>query len=304
MPVCHYLFNFFRIKFYINDLFHSLQFQASTFLSLYFSEISDHSFTVNMENELDKVSFGKTEWKSLLKDYWTKFKNDCDLVSDISPRELENKLEKKFGHVLFNQIGVNNRACPSCLKGTMVFKISKFGSGYFIGCDQHPKCKYTFQSIILSEEEEEEENDDLKPDNCFQPKLLGQSPSTKENIFLKNGPYGYYIQLGDDRKECPPKRVPVEEKVIESLTLEDAMDFLRYPILLGDHPKDAAPVSMVRSKRGVFIKYRNAMAKLSKKTNPKSITLEAAVELLKGKNVKMSGPRVSKPEYKGIVLKS
>lgn len=31
--------------------------------------------------------------------------------------------------------------CFSCNEGTLIFKVSRFGAGYFIGCDTHPKCK-------------------------------------------------------------------------------------------------------------------------------------------------------------------
>lgn len=31
--------------------------------------------------------------------------------------------------------------CFSCMEGTLIFKVSRFGAGYFIGCDQHPRCK-------------------------------------------------------------------------------------------------------------------------------------------------------------------
>lgn len=36
--------------------------------------------------------------------------------------------------------GVRNTC--SCSEGTLRFKVSRYGEGYFIGCDRHPKCKY------------------------------------------------------------------------------------------------------------------------------------------------------------------
>jgi hypothetical protein len=30
----------------------------------------------------------------------------------------------------------------SCSEGTLRFKVSRYGEGYFVGCDRHPKCKY------------------------------------------------------------------------------------------------------------------------------------------------------------------
>lgn len=114
---------------------------VSAFLSHYFSEVTDYSFTADMEAELDNVSAGITEWKGLLKDYWTRFSKYCESASSVHIHQVEKMLEKTFGDFLFSSVRGGNRTCPSCLQGTLVFKVSRFGAGYFIGCDQHPKCK-------------------------------------------------------------------------------------------------------------------------------------------------------------------
>lgn len=36
-------------------------------------------------------------------------------------------------------------------------------------------------------------------------------PFCLSKILLKSGPYGYYVQLGEDRKGYTPKRAPVSE---------------------------------------------------------------------------------------------
>lgn len=114
---------------------------VSAFLSHYFSEVTDYSFTADMEAELDNVSAGTTEWKGLLKDYWTRFSKYCESASNVHIHQVEKMLEKTFGDFLFASFRDDNRTCPSCLQGQLVFKVSRLGAGYFIGCDQHPKCK-------------------------------------------------------------------------------------------------------------------------------------------------------------------
>lgn len=114
---------------------------VSAFLSHYFSEVTDYSFTADMEAELDNVSGGITEWKGLLKDYWTRFSEYCESAKVLHVHQVEKMLENTFGDFLFSSLRDGNKTCPSCLQGTLVFKVSRFGAGYFIGCDQHPKCK-------------------------------------------------------------------------------------------------------------------------------------------------------------------
>ncbi|RZB57685.1 DNA topoisomerase 1 [Glycine soja] len=113
---------------------------VSAFLSHHFSEVMDYGFTADMETELDNVSGGLTEWKGLLRDYWTRFKSYCERTSNVHIHQVEKMLEKKFGDYLFASLPDQSRVCPSCMEGTLIFKVSRFGAGYFIGCDQHPRC--------------------------------------------------------------------------------------------------------------------------------------------------------------------
>ncbi|RVW17311.1 DNA topoisomerase 1 [Vitis vinifera] len=86
---------------------------VSAFLSHHFSEVTDYSFTADMETELDNVSAGLTEWKGLLKDYWTRFSMYCNRVSNVHIHQVEKMLEKKFGDFLFSFLPDKSRTCPS-----------------------------------------------------------------------------------------------------------------------------------------------------------------------------------------------
>uniref|UniRef100_A0A453RBH7 DNA topoisomerase n=1 Tax=Aegilops tauschii subsp. strangulata TaxID=200361 RepID=A0A453RBH7_AEGTS len=203
---------------------------VSAFLSHLFSEIADYSFTANMETELDNVSAGSTEWKGLLTDYWERFSKYCTDASQWDVRKVERMLEEKFLPILFPDLDTDSRVCPSCSEGTLRFKVSRYGEGYFIGCDRHPKCKYIART--LSDEDDENETSEETP-KSFEPRLLGVKPDTNEKVFLKQGPYGYYIQVGEDRKGASQKRAPISEvKDINSITIEDAIELLQYPKVL------------------------------------------------------------------------
>lgn len=172
------------------------------------------------------------------------------------------------------------------MEGTLIFKVSRFGSGYFIGCDQHPKCKYIAKMLDGDDDEEV-----ASQDKTFEePKVLGLSPGSSEKILLKNGPYGFYLQLGEDRKGYLPKRASVSHiKDVGSITLEDALELLRYPVTLGNHPNDDHPVVLKLAKNGFSIRHRRTIAPVPKNLKPNDITLEKALKLLLGKDVKQSG---------------
>lgn len=192
-------------------------------------------------------------------------------------------LEEKFGSILFPDLDNDSRICPSCSEGTLRLKVSKHGEGYFIGCDRHPKCKYIARTLSV-EVDETEASDEIQ--STFTPRLLGVLPDSDEKVFLKQGPYGHYIQVGEDIKGVSRKRAPLSEvKDIDSITLEDAIELLQYPKILGKHPDDDLPVLVTHSKSGFRIRHRRTLAPLPKSADPKEITLERALKLLTGKNV-------------------
>ncbi|KAL9227170.1 hypothetical protein vseg_002894 [Gypsophila vaccaria] len=268
---------------------------VSAFLSHYFTDVMDYSFTADMETELDNVSGGLTDWKGILRDYWSRFRNYCDHAGKVHTHQVEKMLERRFENFLFSSVPDEDRTCPSCLEGTLIFKVSKFGAGYFIGCDQHPKCKFIAKTLYGEEEEDEalENNSSVE-----EPKLLGTHPTSGEKVLLKGGPYGSYVQLGEDRKGYAPKRAHVSQiKDIDSITLKDALDLLRYPISLGNHPVDGRPVVIKISKEGFTIRHRRTIADVPKGFPPSNITMEKAVELLSGPNVRKCGRPKGEPKH-------
>ncbi|KAK9029412.1 hypothetical protein V6N11_026530 [Hibiscus sabdariffa] len=272
---------------------------VSAFLSHHFSEVTDYSFTADMETELDNVSVGVTEWKGLLRDYWTRFSSYCSRAESVNIHQVEKMLEKTFGDFLFASLPNKSRTCPSCMEGMLIFKVSRLGAGYFIGCNKHPKCKYIAKTLYGDEEEDESPQ---KSNNVEEPKLLGLHPGSNEKVFLKNGPYGYYVQLGEDRTGYLPKRSTASHiKNVDSITLEDALDLLRYPVTLGEHPKDGHPVILKLTKAGFAVRHRRTTAPVPKGMKPKDVSVEKALEFLSGKDVRRSGRPRSKPQVEEAI---
>ncbi|CAJ2671765.1 unnamed protein product [Trifolium pratense] len=243
---------------------------VSAFLSHHFSEVTDYSFTADMETELDNVSAGITKWKGLLGDYWTRFKSYCERTSNVHIHQVEKMLEKKFVDYLFGSLPDKSRVCP----------------------------RYIAKTLYGNDDDEE----DTPKQNTMieEPKLLGFN-SANEKILLKSGPYGIYIQLGEDRKEHPPKRVSVPHvKDVDSITLEDALVLLQYPLTLGKHPQDGNPVELKVATRGYSIWHGSKIAPVPKNMKPNGITLEKALELLSGKNVRSRGRPGRKPKVEDV----
>ncbi|KAK1292320.1 hypothetical protein QJS10_CPB17g00389 [Acorus calamus] len=250
---------------------------VTAFLSTHFSDLADCSFTADMETELDNVSFGVTEWKALLKDYWSKFNKHCDRAHNIRVQEVEKMLEKTLGDAIFSSFPDKGRTCPSP-------QLDVIGAE-FLGCQLKKKdtkdLKYSdvvyfmignlvggrilndryVAGNVLSDDEEVT----VKPATAFQPRLIGLHPGSDEKIYLKQGPYGYYVQLGEDKKGHTPKRAPITQiKDVESISVEDAVGLLRFPITLGNHPEDGLPVMIKLSAFRYSVRHRSTMTPVPK----------------------------------------
>ncbi len=76
------------------------------------------------------------------------------------------------------------------------------------------------------------------------PNKLGLHPETGEPIYIKLGPYGHYVQLGDKTDANPkPKNVSIPKGVKpEAVTLAQAIGLLSLPRTLGVHPETGRKV--------------------------------------------------------------
>lgn len=107
---------------------------TNEFLVKNFPEILSLPFTADMEENLDKISLGKLDWKKMMKDFYKKFEKDLELATNGAERV---KVEtEKLGE-----------KCPQCKEGDLVIRVGRFGK--FVSCDRFPDCKYTrpFQEI-------------------------------------------------------------------------------------------------------------------------------------------------------------
>ncbi|KAL4029701.1 hypothetical protein IC575_007922 [Cucumis melo] len=261
---------------------------VSAFLCHHFSGITDYSSTADLENKLDNVSAGLTEWKRLLRDCWNQISSSCKRANNVNIYQVEKMLEKKYGDFLFSFLPNNSRACPSCPDGTLSFKVSGCGIGYYIGCDRQPTCKYVAKTFFG----EDEDKDPFQYDGIVidGPKVIGVHPVFNEKILLKNGPFGFYVQLGEDRKGYVPKRASLSEiKDKNSITLDVAIDRLRYPITLGKHPKDGQPVIVKIARVGFTVRHGRTIASVPKSVKPGSLTLAKALKLLSSSKVRRIG---------------
>jgi len=125
---------------------------------------------------------------------------------------------------------------------------------------------------------------DLLSRNTREAQSMGLHPTTGEPIYLKAGPYGPYVQLGDPvegEKKKPKMSSLLPGMVVDTLTLEEAVKLLSLPRNLGPHPETGKDIIVSNGRFGPYIKSdvdtrSIPLAELS----PLDMTLDDAVKLL------------------------
>ena len=245
---------------------------VTAFLENFFHKYVEYDFTAQMEEFLDDISAGEMKWRKLLAGFWAKFVKNIDAVTPLQMSEVIDKIDEVLAPHLFppHEDGSDPRQCPQCKTGHLGIKFGRFGA--FIGCSNYPECGYTKQLVDTTAEEEAAANVAPKASNP-EDKVLGEKEGQK--IYLKKGPYGYYVQLGEDNPKAKPKRCSLPKGCApEDLTMEQADVLLHLPRQLGNG------IEANIGKFGPYLKQGAKSKSLFGSDTVFNITLERAEQLL------------------------
>ena len=259
---------------------------VTVFLENYFKKYVEYDFTAQLEEFLDDVSAGQMEWKKLLTGFWAKFIKNVDAVQPLQVKDVIEKIDEVLSYHLFppKEDGTDPRLCPECKNGKISVKLGKFGA--FLGCSNYPECKYTKP---LTDTKEEEQTSDQPKIEKPEDKLLGTYKTL--NVYLKKGPYGFYIQWGEDATATTekPKRTALPKNINpEELSFDQAVKLISLPFELGEG------VEVNVGKFGPYIKQGLKSRSLTGSDNIFNITLERALELLQTAQEKPQGEVIGK----------
>ncbi len=124
-----------------------IAFTVIDMLQSHFPEIVDSGFTSNMEEKLDEVAEGNTNWQSILKEFYTPFMQ---------------KVEDGKKNIKSLKVAIpTGESCPKC-EAELLLRKGRYGE--FIACSNFPKCKYT-KNTDGTEVEGPEETDE-KCEKC------------------------------------------------------------------------------------------------------------------------------------------
>ncbi len=250
---------------------------VNAFLVSFFERYVEYGFTADLENRLDEISDGERDWKQVLRDFWKDFIAKIDESKQLTVSQVLEALDTLLASYAFGQASTNKdakdlRACPACSKGRLGLKIGRFGP--YIACSNYPECNHKAQLGELTAPVQLDDNGD----EFKLPKTLGKDPASGEDISLRKGPYGVYVQIGEGKA---PKRASLLKSMRpETMTLEIALSLLALPRELGKHPDTGKPIVVNNGKFGPYILHDGKFTTLPASEDLLTIGINRAVEVM------------------------
>jgi DNA topoisomerase-1 len=113
-------------------------------------------------------------------------------------------------------------------------------------------------------------------------RMLGADPKSGRPVFVKIGRFGPVIQIGTaEDKEKPQFAQLPKEQSMESITLDEALELFKLPREVGEF--EGKPVTIGAGRFGPYILHDRKYTSLPKGSDPLSITLDEAIELIREK---------------------
>ena len=243
----------------------------SKFLDGFFDKFVDYQFTADLEEQLDKITESKSNWKETLKQFLILLNSTVNNVEGKSITEVINKINELSPEIL------KKKSCPKCKEGELTIKFAS--TGPFLGCTKYSKessgCKYS--SAIG----DDADNTDLTGNG----KKIGKHPETGFEIFLKIGRYGRYLEMEIQSGETTKlKRTSVPKKLgNEELDIDKSIKLLKLPRVVGIFPETKKEIIASIGPYGPYLKHEKRFVSL-KEDDATEIGINRAIELIQ-KNI-------------------
>lgn len=238
---------------------------VSKLLSRHLPEYVDLGFTSEMEQSLDNIAEGDLDWEKYLT---TIYKGPKGLRAKVDEQESqidpdEARTMKIEGMEQYN------------------FHVGRYGA-YLTGQRNGEQVSASLPESESPADITPEVAEKLIDQKINGADALGKDPKTDLPIYVLNGRYGPYVQMGDVSPENDkPKRASLPPGLQpEEVTLQMAIDLLVLPKTLGVHPGTGKDIKAGLGRFGPFVVCDGDYRSIPKTESIFTITLERAIEML------------------------
>ncbi len=238
-------------------------FSVVNLLEGHFPDLVDYDFTAQMEVDLDDIAEGIGEAIPWLRKFY---------FGDQDDTGLKEKVDNRLGEI--DARAVNSIPIGVDANGQMVVaRVGRYGPYVQRGDDERASIPDDIAPDELTIERAIEYIEAPSGD-----RELGDDPVSGMAVFVKNGRFGPYVQLGeiDDDPDGKPKRASVFKTMDPAeIDLDTALKLLELPRTIGQHPEDGTTIMVHNGKFGPYLTKESAEE--GKKAETRNVPTEEAL---------------------------
>ncbi|MDB5036011.1 MAG: topoisomerase bacterial [Chlorobi bacterium] len=241
---------------------------VTALLENYFPQLVDLNFTAQMEQTLDDIAAGDAQWLPYLTEFYS---GDEGLENQVKQRE-ENIDPREACTIRFEGLDADVR-------------VGRFGA-YLEREADGETVKATLPESVAPADLTNDEVDRVIKQKLGGAEALGLHPETGEPIYLRVGPYGPYVQLGEEAEGKKVVRTSLPKGVTpENLTLDQAIGLVGLPRTVGVHPETGKDIKTAIGRFGPYVMHNGEFASLKATDDVLTVMLPRALELFELKKL-------------------
>jgi len=270
-------------------------FATNNLMERQFEQLVDVHFTAEMEKVLDQIARGEKDPDPYLKKFYL---ND-DGVKPRVDKGLDSLDGREISEISFPTVW-----------GDYVVRVGKYGPYVegLLGEESDETATASLPEDLAPGDTTKEKLKEILEESNKGDRVLGIHPEAELPVLLKSGPYGPYVQLGDDDQKGKPKRVSLPPGVEPAdVDFDLGLKIIDLPRELGEHPETGQPIDAGIGRYGPFVRHKKkgkpTYASLKKGDDVLSVDLERALELIRQKEERNKPQRTlgSHPETDEVI---
>lgn len=277
-------------------------------LEQHLGTLINYEFTAEMEDYLDSISRNEAGHLDYLKKfYFGQSDEESSSASELSNRHavgLKELLKSKIEEIDPREACQYELGTPTSgeFRDTIYLRVGRYGpfleqgdrrAGIPDGATGIAPDELTIEAAL-----------DLLEKQSKGDEPLGNHPESGQPIYVKQGRFGPYVQLGDNDDEDKKNASLLKNMTVEDVNLDTAVQLLSLPRMLGTFPDSEDEIQAANGRYGPYVRCGSESRSIPENLNVLTITHEQAVELLKQPKQRGRGRAAPKEPLKKFENKS
>ena len=259
-------------------------FAVTDLLKRHFGHLVDVAFTKKMEDRLDDIAEGNADSLSYLRDFY---------LGEAGLRAMTARGEADIKPSEARTVAIDGMGAA--------IRIGRFGP-YVEREENGETLRASLPREATPADLDPERIETLIRQRAEGPESIGTHPETGDPIYMMDGQYGPYVQLGEGEGKNKPKRSSLPKGVKPAdVTMEMAVGLLSLPRLLGTHPESGNTIKAGLGRFGPFVVHakggtegKDDFRSLKAEDDVLTVSLERALQLF-AEPKSMRGRRTATP---------